>query len=190
VVSMHGPVRLDDAGRSTAAVGTDGVAIMSNPYDATDMGYRFIAVLVIGGLIAASANSLWPDQIDLIALIYGVSLLMAIIPLIVYGFITLVGAVIGTAVALSRPRRTLRATKTVWRTARSNRVDDLVAAVDAAAVRLVIDRDEIRDVTGVRGWLRPHLDIALRSGVVHRISAHPWWRLRLSRLAHDLRQSL
>jgi hypothetical protein len=187
-VSMHGPVRLDDAGRSTAAVGTDGVAIMRNPYDATDMGYRFIAVLVIGGLLAASANTLWPDHVDLIALLYGAALLMAIVPLIVYAFLAVVGAVIGSATALARPRRTLRAAKTVWRTARSDRVEDFVAAMDAASVRLVIDRDEIRDVTAVRGWLRPRLEIALRSGHMHRLSAHPWWRLRLSKLARELRQ--
>jgi hypothetical protein len=186
---MHGPVRLDDAGRSTAAVGADGVAIMRNPYDATDMGYRFIAVLGIGGLLAASANGLWPDQLDLIALVYGAALLMAIVPVIVYGFIALVGAVIGTAAALARPRGALRATKTVWRTARSERVEDFVDGVDPAAVRLVIDHDEIRDITAVHGWLRPRLEIALRSGTLHRISAHPWWRPRLSRLARELRQA-
>jgi len=188
VVSLHGPIGLDDAGRSTAAVGTDGVAIMRNPYDAGDMGYRFFAVLVVGGLIAASANSIWPDQTDLIALAYGAALLIAIVPLIVYGFITLVGAVIGTATALARPHRTLRATKAVWRTARSDRVEEFVATIDAAAVRLVIDRDEIRDVTAVRGWIRPRLEIALRSGEVHRVSAHAWWRLRLSKLGRELRR--
>jgi hypothetical protein len=188
VVSMHGPVRVDDAGRSTAAVGTDGVAILRNPYDAADMGYRFIAVLVIGGLIAGSANSLWPDHLDLIALLYGAALLMAIVPLIVYGFIAFVGAVIGTGTALARPGHTLRATKTVWRTTRSDRVEDFVAGIDAAAVRLVIDHDEIRDIVAVRGWLRPHLEIALRSGTVHRLSAYPWWRFRLTKLARELRR--
>jgi hypothetical protein len=187
VVSLHGPIRLDEAGRSIAAVGTDAVAIMRNPYDSTDMGYRFVAVLVVGGLIAASANSLWPEQQNLIALVYGAALLMAIVPLIVYGFIALVGAVIGTAAALARPRGALRATKAVWRTARSERVADFVAGVDPAAVRLVIDRDEIREVTAVRGWLRPRLVIALHSGALHRISAHPWWRPRLSKLARELR---
>jgi hypothetical protein len=185
---MHGPVRLDDAGRSTAAVGTDGVAILRNPYDATDMGYRFVAVLVVGGLISASVSSLWPEQLDLIALVYGAALLMAIVPVLVYGFIALVGAVIGTAAALARPRGALRATKAVWRTARSERVEDFVAGVDPAAVRLVINHDDIRDVTAVHGWFRPRLGIALTSGVVHRISAHPWWRLRLSRLARELRR--
>lgn len=187
-MSLHGPVRLDDAGRSTAAVGADGVAIVRNPYDASDMGYRFIAVLVVGGLIAAGADSLWPDHTDLIALAYGAALLIAIVPLIVYGLIALVGAVIGTAAAIARPRRTLKATKTARRVVRSDRVEDFVSALDADTVRLVIDRDEIRDLTTVRGWLRPHIEIAVRSGQVHRVIAHPWWRLRLSKLARELQR--
>jgi hypothetical protein len=51
---------------------------------------------------------------------------------------------------------------------------------------MVVDAADIREITDVRGWLRPALDIGLRSGHEHRITAHPWWRRQLARLGRDL----
>jgi hypothetical protein len=188
VVSTHAPVHLSGAGRSTVAVGRDGIAILRNPYDLDDLARRSLVFLLAGVLTAAAANSLWPGQLDAIALALGIVLLAGLIPVVGYAIATLVAAVVGTAVAIARPRRTLKATKTVWRTARSDRVADVVAALDPQAVRAVVDRAEMRDVTAVRGWLRPTLDLALRSGRELRITAHPWWRRQLTRLAGDVRE--
>lgn len=117
---------------------------------------------ILGLVASAAANSLWPGHLDTIVIGLGIVLGAGFVPVIVHGIIAAVAVVVGTASALARARQTMRAMQTVWRGTASNRVADYVAGLDAEAVRAVVQRDEIRDVSAVRGWLLPQLEIALR----------------------------
>jgi hypothetical protein len=188
VLSVHGPVRLSGHGRSNVAVGPDGFAVVRNPYDVTDLGERFVVVLIAGILLSATANSLWPGHLDAIGLALGIVLAAAAVPVIVYAVVAFVQAVVGTATAVARPRRTVRELKRHWSGPHTHGVTDYVAVRDPKAIRLVLDAGELGEVTAVQGWLRPSMEITLRSGQVHRVTAHPWWRRRLTALAGDLRE--
>jgi hypothetical protein len=170
------------------AVGPDGFAVVRNPYDVGDMGERFIVVMIAGVLLSAGANSLWPGHLDAIGLGLGIVLLAALLPVVAYGLIALAQLVTGTVSAVARPRRTLRELKRIAAGPHTHGVTDYLAVHDPRAIRLVVEAGDVAEIVPVRGWLRPTLEIGLRSGQVHRVAAHPWWRLALTRLARDLRE--
>ena len=187
MLAIHGPIQVSGYGRSSVAVGPDGIAVVRNPYDVEDLGRRFVAVLVGGVLLSAIVNSLWPGHLDIISIGLGILLAAVLIPLIVSALITFVQVVAGTAAAVARPRATLRELKDLCNRPRPRNLSDYVAGHDPSVIRFFVDAADLDGVSGVAGWLRPSLEVRLRSGQVHRMTAHPWWRRRLSALAAGLR---
>ena len=188
MLDVHGPVRVTGYGRSNVAVGPDGFAVVRNPYDVGDIGERFAVVLIGGSLLAVVANSLWPGHLDTIGLVLGLVLGMMGLLLVGYAAVALVQAVTGTVSAIARPREAIRELKRSWRGLRTHGITDYLADHDPGSIRFVLDAAELREVTPVQRWLRPALEITLRSGQIHRVTAHPWWRWQLTGLAKRLRE--
>jgi hypothetical protein len=192
VLAIHGPVQVSRYGRSNVAIGPDSLAVVRSPYDVGDLGERFVVVLIGGILASAAANSLWPGHLDVIGAALGIVILAALLPLLVTAAIAFVRAVAGTVSAVARPRRTIREARRQvggrWRGPHTHGITDYLAVHDPKAIRIVLDTAEVHEVTEVRGWLRPTLELTLRSGQVHRVTAHPWWRRRLTGLAKQLRE--
>lgn len=186
MLAIHGPVQVSGYGRSNVAIGPDSLAVVRNPYDVGDLGERFVVVLIGCILLSAGANSLWPGYLDVIGVALGIVIVAALLPLVVYAAIAFVQAVAGTVSAVARPRKAIRELKRHWRGPHTYGITDYLAVHDPTAIRLVLDAAELGDVTAVQGWWQPALEVRLRSGQVHRVTAHPWWRWRLTGLAKQL----